>query len=207
SDLIITSHEESHLIFQARGFAWREPGEGETRTVRLEVARHLHQGVPRKGIFNDQPRNGKVTLISDFGFNRNGIANFQHIPVARPAGRELVDPRAGKESAQGQDSQQHVHRINEQAQFEQQAQHQEPECAENPFHPDWPPAGICGTGTVFRISSRTTATVRLRNRLSGRRISRWPSTYGATCFTSSGRTKSNPWTAARACAQRSSAML
>jgi hypothetical protein len=49
-----------------------------------------------------------------------------------------------------------------------------------------------GTGIEFKISSNTPGTVFLRNRLSGRKINRWPRTCGKTCLMSSGKTKPYP---------------
>ena len=62
-----------------------------------------------------------------------------------------------------------------------------------------------GTGTSATTSATTAAGVSFRRRLSGRRIRRWVNTGPAICFTSSGRTKFRPETAASACEVRNKA--
>jgi len=152
----------------------------------------LGEGFVRQRILDDQPGQGEPAGVLDFHGHRRAFADFKYFAGAAPAGHQFVRPRAGEKPAQPQNAQQHIHRVHEQVELEHQPQQQQRERAQDPFHEAKPEAGVGGTGTVFSTSSSTVRTVFLRNRLSGRRISRWPSTWEVICLTSSGVIKSAP---------------
>src|SRR5439155_529683 len=66
-------------------------------------------------------------------------------------------------------------------------------------------AGESSTGTLANTSAMTVVAARSLRRACGCRISRCESVGPASCFTSSGRTKSRPWMSAYACEARASA--
>src|SRR5262249_30513358 len=140
----------------------------------------------------------------------NPVAHLRGRRLALPRRRQAVDPGPGQEPAQEQKAEQDVGGVGEQAGLQDQRGEEQQQDAEEPPHwklssPPSRPACFVGTATSPRISLTSEAGVILRSRLSGRRISRWPSTGSAMRLTSSGNTKFRPATAASAWAVRNSA--
>src|SRR4051794_24832863 len=104
-------------------------------------------------------------------FNLDGVTNFNRGLATGSLSIDFLEPRVGKVAAEQEHAEQHVHRIHQQTEFEKQTDQQQRERAENPFHSVYSNAGMGGTGTLSRISLIASATLRLRRRLSGRRIS------------------------------------
>ena len=134
AELIVAAHEERDAIperFRVPGF---DPDQLDAFALDFESPWGLNDAGASEGFLQQQPGYAEGPLVLDPGFHFHRFADLGDGLAASPAGEELRDPGVGEVAAQQQDAEQDVHGIDQQAEFQEQSQQQQDECADHPFH-------------------------------------------------------------------------
>ena len=132
--LVIAATVAGELIEHGLDAAGLHHGELDAAAGDGEARRVVHHRLPRQQILEQHPGDGEFALVLNREFHRDGFSHFRFELVHLPLGREARGPGAGEPAADEQHAEERVHRVRQQAQFENEREEENQNCAGVPDH-------------------------------------------------------------------------